>query len=193
MTEAYPLAWPDGWDRTKPWRRQSGKFASNFGKARDFVVSEVKRLGGRYVVISSNIPLRQDGLPYAQSREPSDPGIAVYFQKGDKQMVFACDQYDRAWKNLQAIGKTIEAVRGIERWGASDMMERALSAFEALPPPRDWRSILLFGRNEGVSEADIRERYRELAATRHPDSGGSNDAMAELNAARDAAIRSLTP
>lgn len=192
MTDAYPLAWPAGWPRTPRYKRKHGRFQSSFAKARDMVVAEIRKLGGRYVVVSSNIPLRRDGLPYAGQAEPEDGGIAVYFEKGGKQMVFACDQYDKAWKNLQAIGKTIEAIRGIERWGASDMMERALSAFEALPPPRDWRAVMGFERGAKPSLVELDERYRSLALTRHPDMpGGSDEAMQELNAARDAARKEL--
>lgn len=115
MTEAYPLAWPAGWPRTPHHKRTSGAFNSTFNKTMIEVRNEVGRLGGRYIIISSDIPLRQDGFPYASSPEPKDPGIAVYFEKGGKQRVFACDQYDKAWKNLRAIQKTIEAIRGIER------------------------------------------------------------------------------
>lgn len=186
--EAYPLYWPEGWPRTK--RRVPGNFDSSFAKSRDLVVAEIHRMGGRYVVLSSNIPLRRDGLPYAGQTEPSDPGVAVYFEKDGKQMVFACDRYDRTWKNLRAIGKTIEAIRGIERWGASDMMERALSAFVALPAPRDWRKVLGL-QNGSPTKAEIEARYRQLAIERHPDKGGSADAMAELNNARDTALREI--
>jgi len=36
---------------------------------------------------------------------------------------------------------------------------------------------------------DIERAYRELAKRAHPDAGGSQEWMAELNAARDAAKR----
>ncbi len=35
--------------------------------------------------------------------------------------------------NIQAIRKTIEAMRGLERWGVSDMLQRTFSGFKALP------------------------------------------------------------
>jgi len=186
--EAYPLYWPEGWPRTLVQRRQSGKFDSSFAKARDHAVGEVHRLGGRYAVVSSNIPLRRDGLPYAGQAEPCDPGIAVYFLKGDQQMVFACDRYNKTWKNLRAIGKTIEAIRGIERWGASDMMERALSAFEALPPPGNWRAMLGFptdGLRPNFDE--VKSRYRDLVKTHHPDAGGNTEQFRKINEAFAAA------
>lgn len=41
------------------------------------------------------------------------------------------------------------------------------------------------------ARVDIDNAYRMLAKTRHPDSGGSHAMMAELNAARDAAMREI--
>ena len=89
-------------------------------------------MGGSGVILSTNIPLRNDGLPYANSREPNDPGVAVYFQHKKREMCFACDAFKTVRENAYSIGKTIEALRGIERWGASDMMERAFRGFAAL-------------------------------------------------------------
>lgn len=185
---AYPLHWPEGWPRTK--RREPGRFKAESWRVIQDLRDEIARLGGRYSVITSNIALRNDGLPYADTlkRKLDDPGLAIYFERKGKQMVFACDRYDSPVKNARAIALTIAAIRGIERWGASSMLERSLSAFEALPPPETWRQIL--GFNGGaVTEEQINARYRDLARTAHPDAGGSDDQMARLNAARDKALR----
>lgn len=195
MTDAtaYPLAWPQGWKRTLPHKRQSGQFKGSADRAQRDLCAEIARLGGRLPVISSNVAIRRDGMPYADAarRKIDDPGVAVYFERNGKQQVFACDQYDAPWKNIRAITKTIEALRGIARWGASDMLERSLSAFEALPPPsyeRPWWEVL--GVNQRPPSRESVERaYRELARERHPDAGGSDAMMAELNAARAAALR----
>lgn len=122
--------------------------------------------------------------------EPSDPGVAVYFVRKGKRLCFACDKYDRVWKNMRAIQKTIEAMRGIERWGSSDMLDRAFTGFAALPAPdsRKWWQVM--GLNGSESKDTIRETYRRLARERHPDSGGSNAMMAELNSAYEEAMKS---
>lgn len=187
MTQAYPLVWPAGWPRTKS--RQRSKFDVTFIRAREELVWEVGRMGGRYVVISTNLPLRRDGLPLANQPQPADPGVAVYFERRGKQMTFACDRWDRVHDNMRAIQKTIEALRGIERWGASEMMERAFTAFTALPPPRSPWDIL--GVPPGASADVITRAFRAKAATAHPDAGGSHSAMADLNAARTAALKEV--
>ena len=188
MTTAYPLAWPQGWPRTT--RPQRARFDATFDTARRELQVEIQRLGGRYVVISTNLPLRRDGLPLASAKpEGGDTGIAVYFERNGKQMVFACDRWDRIADNCRAITKTIDAMRGIERWGASDMMERAFSAFEALPPPKSHWAVL--GVARGSSAGEIEAAYRAKAKLAHPDAGGSTEAMAELNAARAAALKEI--
>lgn len=153
-------------------------------------------MGGRYPVLSTNIELRRDGLPYANQRTPEDAGVAVYFERKGKQMVFACDRWDRVKDNIRAIQKTIEAMRGIERWGASDMLERAFSAFEALPAPgqptkRPWREVLGLVGEPNPTNEQIDHHYRIKAKKTHPDAGGSDEAFNELRAARDEALRAV--
>ncbi len=79
-TEAYPLSWPEGWKRTKQWRRAQAAFNTGFAKARDGIVHEIRLLNGTMLVLSTNHPLRRDGLPYASQAQPDDVGVAVYFQ-----------------------------------------------------------------------------------------------------------------
>lgn len=185
--EAFPLHWPVGWPRTK--NPQPSRFDVSMAIARDGLVDQIRLLGGRYVVVSTNVALRRDGLPYANQSEPSDVGVAVYFERKGKQMVFACDRWNRVRHNVRAIEKTIEAMRGIERWGASDMLERAFSAFEALPAPRadSWWETL--GVHSKATPDEINAAYREKAKQAHPDNGGSHDAMATLNAARSTGLK----
>lgn len=185
--EAYPLHWPAGWPRAR--HPQSARFDASFAKARDGLFNEIKLLGGTYITLSSNVPLRRDGIPYANMAQPTDRGVAVYFLRRGRSMVFACDRWNKVEDNIRAIEKTIEAIRGIERWGASEMMERAFTAFEALPAPKSCWEVL--GVRPGASADDINGAYRQKARAAHPDAGGSDVAMAELNRARDEALSAI--
>lgn len=191
MVEAYPLYWPEGWKRTETWQRKSSKFKTGFASSRDFILAELKRLGATNVTLSTNVNLRRDGFPYANEREPQDAGVAVYFLYKKHQMCFACDQYKHVQENLSAIGKTIEALRGIERWGASDMMERAFRGFTALPAQagREWWDVLQVRRDSTRDVIDA--NFKRLARDRHPDTGGSHEEMAELNLARERALNEV--
>lgn len=183
MTEAFPLHWPQGWPRTDRYKRERARFDVTPDRARREMLDEIRLLGGREVIISTDTPLRLDGQPYANRRTPDDPGCAVYFKRKGSDAVFACDKYDRLHDNMRAIGKTIGALRGIDRWGASDMLDRAFTGFTALPAPEQWFQVLEVASD--ASEAEIQSAYRQKARTAHPDVGGSEAAMARLNDARD--------
>jgi hypothetical protein len=185
--QAYPLAWPEGWPRTT--NPGNSKFKTSTDKARKELLAEVAMMGGEAPVISSNVPLRADGAMRAD-REPVDAGAAVYFQRDGKGMVFACDNYDLVKDNLRALALTIGAMRGIERWGATEMMERAFSGFKQLNAENEgesWWKTLQVGPDATVPE--IETAFRKLAKFAHPDAeGGSDVAMAALNVARDQAL-----
>jgi hypothetical protein len=185
--ESYPLTWPTGQPRTR-WRGGSQFKQRGFGLIRDVLLDELRRLDASDVIISSNLRTRMDGLPYADQREPDDPGIAVYFRRKKKPYVIACDTFDRTWKNLRAIGGTVEALRAIERYGASSMLEQAFSGFAALPAHAaepSWWDVL--GVRPEATLAEIEAAHEKLVQQHHPDIGGNHDEMARINRARDIA------
>ncbi len=185
--EAYPLYWPSNKPRTK--YPQKSRFDTSFTWARTQLLDEVRLLGGKDVIISSNIPLRRDGLPYANHKKPDDTGIAVYFKYNGQDTCFTCDKWIDVADNLHAIGKTINALRGINRWGGDDTVQAAFRGFQALPAPdtkRSWHEILSVPPN--ASKDKIKRSYRRLAKLAHPDNGGSAEQMAEINRAYKEAI-----
>ena len=131
MIEPYPLLWPEDHPKTKV--KQQSRFSTSFADARDSVLLEISRLGGREVTITSNVATRRDGLPYANQADPVETGVAVYFWRKGKMFCFACDRYKKVKDNIQAIAKTVEAMRGIERWGSLCMFEKQVEAFALLP------------------------------------------------------------
>lgn len=181
--DAYPLCWPVGFERVDAWRRNTTPFNTGFARARDNLINEIRLLRGNNVVLSTNIELRRDGLPYANQRQPEDGGVAVYFiYKGD-QYTFACDKYRRVEHNVHAIGKTIGAIRGIERWGASDMLKRAFSGFKTLPQGTSTDPYSILGIQELSSAAEIKSAYRQRARDTHPDHGGNEDDFKRVSVA----------
>jgi len=206
----FPLCWPAARPRTPAHKRERSDFCRirteyvgtagqggharktrervSFAAARDELLAELGRLGAKDLVLSTNVELRRDGLPYADRRQPADPGVAVYFRHKGREVVFACDRWDRVEDNLRAVAKTIEALRGIDRWGTGDMVEAAFTGFAALPPaggiapPRKWWVVL--GVEAHAPTADVLAAYRRLVLECHPDRNGGDDArMKEVNGA----------
>lgn len=201
----YPLAWPAGRPRTPPASRKKAQFgkmrergnwqeknALSIAEARERVLEELHRFGARYGLISSDVELRQDGLPRSDRRDPTDPGVAIYFTKDAKPYCLACDTFDRVADNLAAVAGHIEATRRQLRYGVATA-EESLRAFEALPAPggRSWRTVLGFKDTDPVTRDAVLAAHRRLAIKRHPDRGGSDADMAEVNTARDRALAEL--
>src|SRR5690606_30813924 len=136
ITEAYPLQWPNGWSRTQyPMNSKFGSYNDKptIGSASDKIVYEMRLFGGTDLIISTDSKFRKDGLPYSSQRQPDDRGVAVYFTYQNEQKVIACDSFNKIGCNLWAIAKTIEAMRGIDRWGCSEIITKAFTGFTALP------------------------------------------------------------
>lgn len=198
---AFPLCWPVGWVRTAS-RRSSNYEATEFGKNRDLVLRALRMWSERRdIVLSTNVPLTRDGLPYASTPQRlQDPGVAVYWMRNKKPQVIACDRWVGVGENMRAIWYALDALRQLERCGASQVIERAYAGFAALPAAgrlKPWREVLgvtdemlrglgLNGRNQIVHEA-----YLELVKIHHPDKGGSTERMAEINRARDEALQEI--
>lgn len=180
MTEAFPLQWPPGWKRTQ--RPERSRFQCTMTQQIYELHNELRLLGATRIVISTNQPIRLDGLPYAIKRMIDDPGVAVYFDlKGHNQCI-PCDKWDLLQDNLRAVVKTIEALRGLERWGAKEMVDAAFRGFKALPSPDDIMPIVSAPQyfSECVDEINGRECYRQLARELHPDNGGDAIEFSEM-------------
>ena len=210
----YPLQWPEGVGRTKRSARTRSRFGRggdvSFSQARRELLEELERLGAANVVLTSDLPVRNDGLPYASGRA-DDPGIAVWclIAKGGRfvERVFACDTWLTHAENMTAIARSIGALRGLDRWGMAEAADRAFAGFTALPPgdpapaparaPRSWRQLFDIATNlhDVLGKAEIltlvRQRHRDRIRHAHPDAGGSHEDAVELNAALAEAEREL--
>ncbi len=189
MKQAYPLAWPLEYQRTAAHKRKNSQFSQSMEKAQQFLRNETDKIGGKELIISTNLRVRQDGGLYAADliKLNDDPGVAIYFKYKGEPVSMCCDQYIRVWENIYALGKAIEALRGIERWGVSDFIARSFTGFKALPEAAVslewiWPALGLNGK-PAVPE-NIHIAYRTLAKIHHPDiPGGSREKFDELQEA----------
>jgi hypothetical protein len=195
--DAYPLTWPQGWPRARS--RKSASFHESdsskdykttktltLATALDRLEDELKRLDAKTIIVSTNRERRVNGMISAAGSEPADPGVAVYFKLKGKDTALACDTWTRVADNVNAIAKHVGAIRGMERWGVGTV-EQVFTGYQALPAPEQWWQVL--GVAQTATAEQIDAAWRKLAATAHPDKGGSDAAMSRLNAARDAAKR----
>jgi len=199
----YPLSWPVGWKRTSsrvgsPFSVKRPGAGTTYpsrsllsmsdGLAR--LTGELGRLHAARVVISTNVPIRNDGLPYASASMPKDPGIAVYFLLRGEHRVLACDRYHRLPDNMAAIAAHIEALRAIERYGVGTL-DQAFAGYTALPQGANtWWTVLEVKPSATLEEVEAAHlRLARLYDPNKPD--GNPIAMANINDARAAARKAL--
>lgn len=213
----YPLQWPVGWKRTDPSQRDFGRFGKmrqstggswksreelTIAQAARRLQQELERMAVSpdTIILSTDLRLNLDGTVRSAQAQPRDPGAAVYWTDSfsGKQRCMAIDIYTKVEQNIAALAATIEAMRAIERHGGAAILDRAFTGFTALPAPivagmkRPWREVLeFFDSPRDLNSEDVQARYRRLAAQHHPDRGGSDAKMAELNAARDEALKEV--
>lgn len=194
-TDAYPLSWPPGWPRHKGQRDSDSRFKGptyRWDRVFHGLQDEIVRIGGSRIsiVVSTNQPVRNDGLPYAQQRAISDPGVAVYFVRNKRPMVMAQDRFDTVLGNMRSLTMAIEGLRQMERHGGATMMERAFDGFAALPPPESCWSILGIDPSptpHRLTAEDIRAAFRNKVRAHH----GSDFDMDRLVKARDQALEKI--
>ncbi|MCC6918922.1 MAG: J domain-containing protein [Alphaproteobacteria bacterium] len=187
---AFPLQWPDHIPRWSG-ERKPGAFKATLHSAMENVSTSLRLFGvdsGKpvsAVVYSSNVTL---GI-----NRPRDPGVAVWFTWEGVQICIPVDRYSTPEANVQAIHHILEARRTELRHGTLALVRATFQGFRALPSPpsKPWREILAFPADRPATRDNVETAYRMLARERHPDAGGSDAKMAELNTARDAALKEI--
>lgn len=184
---AYPLQWPKNFPRTEKAKRESGsRFKQSLSSALASLQNEVRLLGGKNMVLSSNYTLGNE--------KPVECGVVAYFAYGERQVAIPCDRWLTIEANVRAIALTVEAMRKMEQWGAKSMITAMFSGLMALNErtgPSHW-DVLGLSPEPQPTEQQIMAAYRELAKKAHPDKeGGSHDKFAELNNAKDIALASI--
>lgn len=196
----YPLSWVAGRPRTfgidrkeALWRQDGRRLTLTSARRRLNEQTEMMTRHGENwriteMVLSTNICFTASGSrdQNVSRRDPDDPGVAFYFKLDGQPHSLACDRWDTVQDNIAAIAAHIEALRGQERWGVADL-KQAFAGHVALPAPEQYWQILSIDRN--ATKDEINAAWREKMRAAHPDRGGSDEAAARLNWARDEALR----
>lgn len=178
VIKSFPLSWP--LHKRKTQFRIDSRFEQNPSDTLDYLKAELNRIGATNIIISSNAAVKDNGDMYADAMgRHHDPAVAVYFKWKGKEMVICADQYCRIWENVYAIGKTIKAMRDIDRYGVSDFMESAFTGFTAIPESvstpykRSWWEVLEVSKM--ATDDEIKIAFRNLSKKYHPDKGGDDN------------------
>ena len=194
MAEHLPTHWPLQWPPNVPrWRaaeRKRWPAIVTWTDAMPALTRELQMLVPAWFVISTDLELKKNGYPARGWETALDPGVAVWFRRMGTVHCIAADRYTTIPGNLRAVACIIDAMRGLERWGAPKVVDAALHGFAALAPPvRPWWVVLLC--QPDADEAEIVTAFRRRMLAVHPDKGGTTELMQEVMRARDEALKVL--
>jgi hypothetical protein len=179
------------WMFPKAERRVYSQFSSRYevtlhDLGRELDALGAFRHGGAAIqVVTTRGNIRRDGALRA-SAKVEHPGVALSFISDHGPLTFHCDRYQvhsiaregEAWThNLRAIAKTLEALRAVDRYGATKTGEQ-YTGFMAIENP----SVTLSAARERlaeIGEADLddtsdKHLVRKAREQAHPDRHGGN-------------------
>lgn len=197
-------AWPGPYTAD----RQPSPFSAGLTSTIELLDRELRHLDARRIVIGLALgegQIRLDGLPYASAR-PDHPGVLLAFDGRPGPLRFACDRYrsrdpQPGWHhNLRAIALTLQALRAVERYGATADGQQ-YRGYAALPAGKHEvgtltveaaaKVIAHFATGNAASwrpvldDPETRAAWVRVALKRtHPDQGGASDDFARVQAAR---------
>lgn len=174
-------------------RRESTRFSAKWPATEELLLTEVEHLRGRNLVIEVDVreqDLRLDGTLRANAREALTPGVVVAFESAKHgPMLYRCDTFVAAWShqgkswwhNVRAIAKTLESLRAVDRYGATETGQqyagfKALPAGRAMPASHMTRQEAIYLLDEYTDRDwaagdpnDVRHVHRRARAAAHPD------------------------
>jgi len=197
-------AWPPEQPATPVGRRKPGLFTADYLARLNLLESEMTAVSAKDAILTAFIPknqIRADGWPLS-SAKAAGPGLILSFTSNGQPREFAADHYDDWKDNLYAVAKTLEALRGINRWGGASSGKQyagfsPVLAPDAQPMPASFASsqsaaVFLADHAEGWSAGQIlnnslvlKSAYNAASIKLHPDTGGTHEGFVQLQQAKD--------
>jgi hypothetical protein len=184
---------------TAQWARSPSRFKASYDGTLDLLFAEAEKLGAKHLVLQVDLQerdIRVDGLPRANARYGSHPGVVVSFESRYGPLRYATDEFTDWRANLRAIALALEALRAVDRYGVTKRGEQ-YQGWRAIEAPRG----SVFADADAAEKwmrgyADVQLRlaatpltglgglYRMMARRMHPDMGGPRADWDRLDEAR---------
>lgn len=174
--------------------RELTPFDSTWSKTLTLLEREVTALAGKDLVLGVDITenaVRLDGGIRANARAAT-PAVEVAFDSKHGPMLYRCDRYVGRYysqgpdwqQNVRAIAKTLEALRAVDRYGASSSGEqyagyRQIAATPTVPT-RDALARLRVIADITDTDVPVDFVIRRAQRMAHPDRGGSPELWAQV-------------
>ncbi|KQY58352.1 hypothetical protein ASD11_01405 [Aeromicrobium sp. Root495] len=197
MTVMYRPMGDKSWQRPAGDRRSS-QFSAEWKDTLKLLAREVELLGGEDITIELDVlpgAIRVDSLGLKANQTPLSPAVVVSFETEHGTLVYRNDALDSpaysaagGWRhNVRGVALTLERLRDIERYGASDRGQQ-YAGYAALPAgsggvplggmTRDQavavlaEAIAVDVRNLQTDPDSLRRALRRARKVAHPDVSG---------------------
>lgn len=188
-----PLDWTG--QLTSAGSRRQATFKATYPATLGLLFREAEKLGARDLVLQVDISeryIRTDGLPYANAKYGSNPGVIVSFESNHGPLRYATDAYTEWQDNLRAIALSLEALRAVDRYGLSKRGEQytgwkalpAGSGFATADHAEAWMREYGRIRYQLPGTTPLASLHRTMAKRLHPDAGGNRADWDRLDNAR---------
>lgn len=168
--------------------KEPTRFNSKWSATIELLEREVAALKGRNLVIEMDVSeadLKLNGELRANAR-PSSAAVAVAFESKHGPLFYRCDRFYTNWAhqgpewqhNVRAIALTLEALRSVDRYGATETGQQ-YTGFKALPAGRAMPAshmtydqafeTLIAIAGPDADWDDDRSLFRKARAAAHPD------------------------
>lgn len=174
-------------------RRSRRTFSAGWTNTLARLHRELDHLGAEAVVVQADFSeddLRLDGMPRANARIPSHPGVILNFESRHGPLQYATDTHEFWQHNVRAIALGLEALRAVDRYGITRSGEqykgwRQLTAGSGLTSREQAIDLLqrLTGFVDTTPDPNYRQAYKAALKKAHPDLGGSPDLLAQVREA----------
>lgn len=162
-------------------------FEATWWKTRQLLLDEVRRIGGRDLVIELDVTesqIRLDGELYANARTTS-PAVRIAFESKYGPLTYATDKFWDWQSNVRAIALSLEALRKVDRYGVTKRGEQytgwkaigagpgtGIAMGGGMTSDEAWAILGSFGDRpirEQRASGDARAQLRKARAFAHPD------------------------
>jgi hypothetical protein len=184
--------WPS--EKTAADKRRRSPFKAAYNATLDLLEAELQHLYASDIVIqceAQRSQIRNDGWLKSDARVEGPAVIVSFNSRWEKSYGYPCDRFTDWKANLRAIALSLEALRAVDRYGVTThgqqyqgflRLAAAESRAERNPALEALAQLSGVSLNGSPSSDEINAAYKAAARRCHPDTGGSADAFATLQA-----------
>lgn len=192
---SHQIDWPTGWDRTPASERtRNNRFETSLRQSIDDLADELGRVGVDDWRLSTAAEHQKQNpkYPYADA-SPNDPGAVIRWSMDGGQYAVACDSYSRLRDNIRTLYLYIHEKRKMGdrpvKTGESEFANARLPpADDVEESPTDHPDHVILGVPHDADPSTVRDAFRRMVKTAHPDNGGSEEEFRRVCEAKEAMV-----